>query len=147
MPEFLRTRTALISAALLLSGCTAAAKDGAAVLSEPIAPQNTAYTFEYACPRPLPAVRISGDSRWRDSGGYAARVTALSIGKAEANASVLTQINRRFPADALQERPWVTCMEGAARVEIRLVDRAKGGVSREAGPIFVIDENANVEFR
>lgn len=150
MPRSFPTAAALLLAACCVSACSQAAtkneSPGSAVMSEPVAPQSTGYVFEYACPHPF-VVRIAGDSRWSESGAYASRITALSIADANVAAASLTQINDRFPADALQERPWVTCLERSARIEIRLVDRSTGGVSRDAKLIFLLRDDGTIEFR
>lgn len=149
MPRPLPTAAALLLAACCVCACAAAAKNdppGSAILSEPVAPQSTGYVFEYACPHPF-VVRIAGDSRWREGGGYASRITALSIASADVAKESLARINDRFPADALQERPWVTCLERSAKVEIRMVDRSTGGVSRDAKLIFLLRDDGTIEFR
>lgn len=113
-------------------------------MSEPVEPTDTRYAFEFACPHPR-TLRIEGTTRWQDR-GYQSRITRVSVNDVAVSASALASINQRFPADAFQERPWPTCLEGATRIELRTIDRADGSVSKDVKVVFTVDDAGNVSF-
>lgn len=87
------------------------------ILSEPQAPYETHYSFDFKCRRQgmrlsemrLSEVRITGVTRIDESGANQSAVTSVWIDDKEIDAAEIKKINAGIPKNAVQERPWVEC--------------------------------------
>lgn len=87
------------------------------ILSEPQAPYETHYTFDFKCRRQgirrselrLSEVRITGVTLDRDRGGSLSSITSVMIDGVALDKQAIKQINAHFPDYAIQERPWLKC--------------------------------------
>lgn len=139
-------RSILLLSLLTLSACAAVdARSPSADPSEDTAATTTRYEFEFDCP-PSGKFRIAGTTQWVDDHGYRSQVSELRIGAKPLAKRWIDEINRRIPAEAYQERPWLTCSGGGASIELRFVDRNDGSVARSPRLKFIVHREGTLEF-
>lgn len=102
------------------------------ILSEPQAPYETYYTFDFKCRRQgmrlselrLSEVRMTGVTRILESGANESVVTSLRIDGKEMDVAEIKKINASIPKNAVQERPWIECNQES--IDFSLPYRKRG---------------------
>ena len=135
----------LLVASLLALGACSSVRPTIAEPSQDTAPPVTRYTFEFECPASS-RFRIAGTTQWQDGHGYRSRITELRVGGRALAGRWIEQINRRLPAEAFQERPWLTCSGSGALIELRFIDREDGSVARSPRLNFIVHREGTVDF-
>ncbi len=87
------------------------------ILSEPQAPYETHYTFDFKCRRQgmrlselrLSEVRMTGVTGDTEHGGSLSSITSIMIDGVALDKQAIKRINAHFPDYAIQERPWLKC--------------------------------------